>query len=333
MNLEPSPKIWPSKNTMPKLSIIIPCYNSSETLREAVASCYLQGFTVDEFEIILVDDASKDTTKELMGELASEYKNIRLFFHDQNQGGGATRNTAAREALASVIFCLDSDDLLPRDTLDKMFAYLQEKNCDAVCFHHSINFIGSDITNVSHGVTMVNPGEKIVFTDLFQTPEKMCALYQVFMITKSAFALSRGYPTTHGFDTQGFAWRFLAKNLVAYTCPDTTYLLRVQFKESYYLREYNSGKTNFNWQAIFIEHLHLFTDQTQEFILNFDCQDFTRDIFAELQLQDKILRDDYKDLLGKTQTRDTVSIQTKKPLARNSLFGFYLRVKNRLSNL
>lgn len=327
----PSRKIWHSKNIMPKLSIIIPCYNSSETLREAVASCYLQGFTEDEFEIILVDDASKDTTKEVMEGLASEYKNIRLFFHDQNQGGGATRNTAAKEALASVIFCLDSDDLLPPNTLDKMFAYLQEKNCDAVCFHHSINFIGSDTTNISHVVSMANPGQRIVFEDLFQSPKKMCALYQVFMITKSAFTLSGGYPTTHGFDTQGFAWRFMAADLVAYTCPDTTYLLRVQFKESYYLREYNSGRANFNWQAIFLEHLELFTDETKKFIQNFDCQDFTKNIFYDLLLQNKILRDDYKDLLGKTQTRDTVSIQTKKPLARNSLFGFYLRIKKRIS--
>ena len=119
---------------------------------------------------------------------------------------------------------------------------------------------------------------------------------------------------------------------MAYTCPDTTYLLRVLFKDSYFIREYNSGKNNFNWQQIFLENWQFFSDETQNFIKNFDCQDFTRDIFTEIQTQNNILKDNYKDLIGKPIIRDTVFIQTKKPLARNSLFGYYLRIKKRIFN-
>jgi glycosyltransferase involved in cell wall biosynthesis len=314
----------------PKVSIIIPCYNCEDTLQEAVVSCYSQDLSDTDFEIVLVDDCSKDHTREKMTELAAKYPNIRLFFHDENKGGGATRNTAVENSLSDVIFCLDSDDLLPPRTLAKMLSFLTEKQCDGVCFHHSINFRGTDTTDISHIVTMARPGEKIVFTDLFQRDGQMCGLYQVFMITKDAFWKAGGYPNNHGFDTQGFAWRFLASGLTAYTCPEATYLLRVQFKESYYLREYNDGKKNFNWQKIFLEHIDLFDPETQTFIKNFDCQDFTRDIFAELLTQKKVLRDDYTDYLGNLPTYDTVTEHGRKPIKRNSLIGWYLRIKNRI---
>jgi glycosyltransferase involved in cell wall biosynthesis len=315
-----------------KLSIIIPCFNCQETLHEAVDSCYTQGFVPEEFEVVMVNDGSTDQTAVVMAEIAAKYSNVKLVSHNKNQGGGAARNTAVANSMSEVIFCLDSDDLLPPNTLNKMLAYLEEKKCDAVVFNTSINFIGSDLNNISHTVTMAKPGEKIIFTDLFQTPKAMCGLYQVFMFTKKAFYQTSGYPTEHSFDTQGFAWRFLAAGLVVYTCPGATYLLRVQFKESYYLREYNNGKNNFNWQLIFLEHNHLFSDQTQHFIKDFNCQDFTRDIFSELIAQPNILRDNYQDLIGQPQTRDTVFVQTKKPVARNSLFGFYLRSKKRVFN-
>lgn len=318
---------------VPKLSIIIPCFNCEITLQEAVDSCFLQGFSVDEFEIVMVDDKSTDKTFEVMESLARKHNNIRLYQHKKNLGGGAARNTAVKKTNSEFIFCLDSDDLLPPNTLNGMLVYLKEKKSDAVTFNTSINFISNNVENISHTVTMAKPGEQIVFTDLFQTPEAMCSLYQVFMLTKDAFKKAGGYPTEHSFDTQGFAWRFISSGLVAYTCPNSTYLLRVQFKESYYLREYNNGKSNFNWQRIFLEHFQFFSDETQTFIKNFDCQDFTRDIFSETMDMPKYLRNNYQELIGKPVTHDKVFISTKKPLGRNSLCGYYLRIKKRIFNL
>ena len=86
----------PNKTKQLELSIIIPCYNCENTLREAVESCYIQGFREDEFEIVMVNDDSKDATSLVMKELASEHSNIRTHYHDTNQGGGATRNTATK---------------------------------------------------------------------------------------------------------------------------------------------------------------------------------------------------------------------------------------------
>jgi len=52
-----------------KLSIIIPCYNCAETVEESVRSCFTQGFSKDEFEIVMVDYFSTDLTWDLLTKL------------------------------------------------------------------------------------------------------------------------------------------------------------------------------------------------------------------------------------------------------------------------
>lgn len=314
-----------------KLSIIIPCYNCEKTLREAVDSCYVQGFKEAEFEIVMVDDCSSDDTRKLMQTLSKEHQNIRLFYHEKNQGGGATRNTAVEKTSAEVIFCLDSDDILPVGTLRKMFDYRQNNNCDGVGVHYSINFRGTDLTDINHLVTMAYAGEVIPFESLFQKNQMMCSLYQVFMFTKQAFTKAGGYPTEHGFDTQGFAWRFLGAGLIAHTVPDTFYLLRVNFHESYYLREQNQGLINFNWQKILAEYPDVFTDSTRKFIEKFACADVSRNLFAELcQLDlDKILKPNLKEYLGKNNTTK-INLSTVIPTRRNSIKGLYQRLRKRI---
>ena len=315
----------------PKLSIIIPCYNCEKTLREAVDSCYVQGFSENEFEIVMVDDGSTDETRELMKRLAEEHANLHLFFHEKNKGGGAARNTAVANSKSEVIFCLDSDDLLPPNTMDKMLNYLHKKQCDGVGFNYFLNFNGTNVNDINHIITMSYVGERIPFDSLLQEENQMCALYHVFMFTKNSFNKAGGYPTHHGFDTQGFAWRFLTAGLHAETCPNTKYLQRVNFHKSYYLREYNDGKVNLNWKMIFIEHFYLFNKETKKFILDYDISDFTKNIYTQLKKRQKVFRDDYCNFIGSNYRHTVAEIKVKNKLIKvNSLSGIYLRIKNRL---
>lgn len=313
----------------PKLSVIIPCYNCEKTLRAAVESCYTQGFDETNFEIVLVNDASTDSTSLIMETLEQEHSNINIYFHERNQGGGATRNTATKYAKAEIIFCLDSDDILPPNTLGLMYAHMTKKNCDGVGIHTSIKFIGNDTNNVDavHKFSRVN--ERITLYDLLQK-DGLCSLYSTFMFTKDAFHKAGEYPTEHGFDTQGFAWRFLTANLYAETCPDASYLHRVQFHESYYLREYNGGKVNFNWQAVLSEHLPLFTENTQMFIKQFPCQDFTRNLWDEFIKRSDIFRENYLDLVSAGYVRTTSPISTTKAIKRKSVLGILMLIKKHL---
>lgn len=249
-----------------KLSIIIPCFNCEDTLSEAVFSIYEQKIDIP-FEIIMVDDRSTDNTVNLMRGLANKYPEIKLFYHQENKGGGSTRNTAVQNSEGNIIFCLDSDDLLPPNTLPKMYKYLLEKKCDGVGFSASIKFNGKNKDDISYVHNFKYINQKIPIKSLLEPGA--CSLYSVFMFTKRSFEIIGGYPTNHGFDTQGFAFRFLLNGLNAYTCPNTEYKQRINDGESYYLREYNSGRENHNWYKILCEFLSFFSKEAQETILNF----------------------------------------------------------------
>lgn len=314
-----------------ELSIIIPCYNCQDTLEEAVESCFIQG--LENFEVVMVDDGSTDRTRDLMREIASKHPEIKLFYHEKNMGGGATRNTAIKNSKGEIIFCLDSDDILPKVTLSRMLFFLKEKNCDGVAIHRSIKFIGNDTKNINHVDISSCIDKKIPLSSLFQKDGEFCPVYVNFMYTKDAFNKMKGYPTGHGYDTQGFAWRFLCAGLSAYTCKDAEYLHRVNFNESYFLREYNNGKMNYNWRDILLEHYYVFNKKTIDFICAFDCSDFTRNIMNELVHMDNIFISDYENYLGKSYTPLQIKFSTPVYVKRNSLTGYYFRIKARIRKI
>ncbi|MEY2672074.1 MAG: hypothetical protein RL687_491, partial [Candidatus Parcubacteria bacterium] len=265
----------------PELTIIIPCYNCAQTLKEAVDSCYVQN--LNSFEIVMVDDGSTDGTYQLMEELRSSHDNIRIFKNEKNLGGGATRNRAVQEARADIIFCLDSDDILPEGSLCKMLSYMKEKECDAVGIHTSIKFRGNDTSDIIRIDEFGFVGEQIPLNSLIQRPgEPLNPLYSTFMFTKEAFEKSGGYTELHGFDTQSLAWRFLSHNLRCYTCKDASYLHRQQSGRTYYVREYEDGKVNYNWFEVLIESLILFKPDIQRQILNFNFSKPDTHIFSIL---------------------------------------------------
>lgn len=252
----------------PLLSIIIPCYNCEKTLEESINSCYTQGLG-ESFEIVMVDDGSTDSTYKLMEVLLERNKNIRIFKHEKNKGGGATRNTAVENSKADIIFCLDSDDILPKETLSKMLNYLNKKNCDGVAIEKSTKFYFKNLNKILFINSFGYSDKKIPLESLFSDVEgELCPLYSTFMFTKKSFNICGGYPTNHEFDTQGFAFRYLINGQNIYTCPGTTYMHRFGDK-TYTYRTYEFGKQNYNWLKIFEEFLYIFSDKTKNIILNY----------------------------------------------------------------
>ncbi len=311
------------------LTIVIPCYNCEKTLEEAVVSCYQQELTIP-YEIILVDDGSTDNTRKIMGDVCQKYSKIKCIYHEKNMGGGATRNSGIKNSTGEYIFCLDSDDILPKGTLKKMTRFIDEKRCDGVAIHKSIKFRGSDINDIEYVGVSPFLEEEIDLEKILSKKKEFVPVYVNFLYTRNAFNKTGGYPTTHGYDTQGFAWRFLCAGLSVYTCPDSEYLQRIHFNESYFVREYNGGKMNYNWREIFLEHHYVFNEETLHFICSFDCQDFTKSILDELINRDNILKLNYRDYFGKK--RPVLSHNFIEPtyVRRNSARGYYFRAKHRL---
>lgn len=93
-------------NEGPIVSVIIPSYNRAATLPRAINSIFSQ--SIDNFEIIVVDDGSTDNTEEVIREYNDD--RIRYIPHETNRGQGAARNTCLRNARGEFISYLDSDD-------------------------------------------------------------------------------------------------------------------------------------------------------------------------------------------------------------------------------
>ena len=285
---------------MTKLSIIIPCYNCAGTLEDAVDSIYRQECPVP-FDVTMVDDGSSDDTYAVMQKLAAQYPNIRLARHETNRGGGAARNTAVSLSDGEIIFCLDSDDMLGPDFLKNIVHFWLEKRCDGVGIGKSIRFRGRNIRDVAYIVDFDRPGEAVRFESLLD--DSMCSLYSTFLITRAAFARSGGYPTRHGFDTQGLAFRFLCNGLVAYTCPNAVYHHRVEYHESYYLREANAGRINANWLQIFDEYLYIFREEIKAEILSADLypvpgKPYPPEMYFIAHKRYNIFAEDYRALIA-----------------------------------
>lgn len=99
-----------------KLSVIVPVYNVHQWLRHCLQSLLEQGLAND-YEVILVNDASRDNSQGICSEWCSEHPQFRLINHTENRGLSEARNTGIAEAKGEYITFVDSDDFLAPDTL------------------------------------------------------------------------------------------------------------------------------------------------------------------------------------------------------------------------
>ncbi len=107
----------------PAASVITPVWNARATLEEAVNSVHAQSF--DDWELLLVDDGSKDGSKALAESLAARDGRIRLFGWDGNRGPAAARNEGIRAARGRWITFLDADDLWRPEKLAVQIGYME----------------------------------------------------------------------------------------------------------------------------------------------------------------------------------------------------------------
>jgi glycosyltransferase involved in cell wall biosynthesis len=103
-----------------KVSVLIPTYNRSYIIRDALESALAQTF--QDFEIVVVDDGSNDNTEEIVKSLRSD--KIRYIRHETNRGCSAACNTAMSAAAGQLLAFLDSDDLWKPEYLERQVRFL-----------------------------------------------------------------------------------------------------------------------------------------------------------------------------------------------------------------
>ncbi len=95
----------------PRLSVIIPAYNTETLLQKCVESVLRQTYPQDHLQIIIVDDGSTDRTGFLADQLAAENENV-VCFHQANAGSSAARNLGLSHATGDFVGFVDSDDYI-----------------------------------------------------------------------------------------------------------------------------------------------------------------------------------------------------------------------------
>lgn len=118
-----------------KISIVIPTFNYDKYIARAIRSCIGQSFSKNEFEIIVVNDSSKDSTQYI---LESYGHWIRVLENRENRGLPYSRNKGIENAGGEFIVNLDADDYLHRDFLKIAFLHMKFNHCDAIASDYYI---------------------------------------------------------------------------------------------------------------------------------------------------------------------------------------------------
>ena len=110
-----------------KMSIIIPMYNAEKYIVICLDSILLANLSMDLYEVVIVNDGSKDKSPEIAQDYASRYSNV-TYLTQENQGQSTARNYGIKTCKGEYVWCVDADDKLISDQLPKIFLALDKYN-------------------------------------------------------------------------------------------------------------------------------------------------------------------------------------------------------------
>lgn len=118
-----------------RLTIVVPVFNVNAYLRKCVESLLNQDIDLEDYEIVLVDDGSTDSSSDLCDEMASLHSNI-VVIHKKNGGLSSARNAGIDIASGKYIQFVDSDDYLFPDVLGSVLSRVERDNLDILRFNY-----------------------------------------------------------------------------------------------------------------------------------------------------------------------------------------------------
>jgi teichuronic acid biosynthesis glycosyltransferase TuaG len=145
----------------PLVSIITPVYNAEKFIKETIYSVLNQ--TYSNWEMILINDKSPDSSKEIILSFAEEDNRIRLIDLPENSGAAIARNTGINMAQGEYIAFLDSDDLWHPQKLEKQIEYMIEND-------YAFSFTSYELMDEDGAMTgkIVEAPQKMDYHDLLK---------------------------------------------------------------------------------------------------------------------------------------------------------------------
>lgn len=122
---------------MIKISVVVPVYNGEKYLQECLDSILNQ--TLEEIEIICIDDASTDQTSSILQQYKSQQSRIKIITNPINSGPGVSRNKGLDKATGKYVIFLDADDIFEKDMLNQVFQRMEHDSADICTFGEDEN--------------------------------------------------------------------------------------------------------------------------------------------------------------------------------------------------
>lgn len=173
---------------IPKISVIIPVYNVAKYLHRCIDSVLAQTFT--DFELLLIDDGSKDNSGDICDEYARKDNRVRVL-HKENEGVSVARNIGIGYSCGTYLMFLDSDDWLESNCLDYCLKSMIDDNLDFFQFGYArVTDEGKVLYKSSVSTHILNSSE-FVSLDLFY----ICvwgSLFRTSTIREHGLAFKKG---------------------------------------------------------------------------------------------------------------------------------------------
>jgi len=250
---------------MHNISFIVPAYNAEDTLREAVDSIFNDNLSEGD-EVIIVDDASKDGTGKVINELKEKYGNAIVPLTNRYNRGSATggRNAGIEVSTNDIIFALDQDNLLKKNSISGLKNFLIEKELDAAAFG-GLHFFKKDPA-VIENIWKLNPVVDLL--DALNENQKTPCNSGNYMFTKKVWQETGRQPESlmGALDSWSFSVQLLLNSKRFETLPDTYYLHRYGH-DSLFVRASSQVSISISALRFLLPYLDLFNEEDVNFML------------------------------------------------------------------
>jgi len=128
-------KIFYTEKELPKVTILIPAYNEETTIKQTIDSIINSNYPKNKFEVIVINDGSKDKTLEIARKISEDYKNkgFRIkILTKENAGKGTALNLGIKKSKGEIIFTMDADTTVHKNSLKNMTKYFKNKEVMSV---------------------------------------------------------------------------------------------------------------------------------------------------------------------------------------------------------
>lgn len=245
---------------MEKMSIIIPIYNGENTIKKCIDSLLHQNYNLKNIEIIIIDDGSTDTTKEIIWEYVHQYNYISLY-SQKNAWPSKARNFWVSKSKYDIICFIDSDAYADKNRLLSISNAFSQDKINA-CGWKIDNYNNNYFSNINHIVE---------FSEFYEdTKKKMHTIPSVNLsVKKEIFLQLWGFDENlHVWEDSDFNFRLRAAWYDLYYYPeikiyhDTSSSVKKFIKKQFYFWkksfEYRKKNPKSNYQFVFNRPLFIF---------------------------------------------------------------------------